>query len=193
MQFSWTPQTGSPTGLALFASSADGSHIVAAVQGASLYTSADFGVTWNAGGVIGPFTSLASLSDGTHLVVASSNGIYLSGDPGTTWVAQSSLPSASWQSVASSSDGSRVVAVAGNGLVYTYAAGTGVWIAQSQAPSVPWRAVASSSDGSQLIAAAGGKTGQVYTYTDSCGKWTPASGPPSAGWSAVASSTVVPS
>src|SRR6266536_810154 len=74
------------------------------------------------GAPYGPWNSVASSADGTKLVAAArefldscgiySDGlIYTSPDSGATWT-QTSAPTNSWQSVASSADGTKLVAAA---------------------------------------------------------------------------------
>jgi photosystem II stability/assembly factor-like uncharacterized protein len=99
------------------ASSADGSHLVAVVDGAGIYTSANYGVTWN-----GPYgssqnwSSVASSADGSHLVaVVDGGGIYTSANYGVTWNGPYAS-SQNWFSVASSLDGTHLVAVADAGV-----------------------------------------------------------------------------
>ena len=102
------------------ASSSDGTHLVAVVNGGQIYTSADSGVTWTAQAAAGiDWQSVASSSDGTHLVaVAMFNGqIYTSADSGATWTAQAT--SQAWYSVASSSDGTHIVAADSGDRIYT--------------------------------------------------------------------------
>ena len=66
------------------------------------------------------WSSVASSSDGTHLVATVGNGqIYTSADSGVTWTAQPDAPSTVWVCVASSSDGLHLVAATGDGRIYT--------------------------------------------------------------------------
>ncbi|MDA8154872.1 MAG: hypothetical protein M0Z52_00240, partial [Actinomycetota bacterium] len=68
--------------------------------------------------LVGSWPSVASSSDGTHLVaVSSGGGIYTSSNSGSTW-AQTSAPTTTWQAVASSSDGTHLVAASFNGGIY---------------------------------------------------------------------------
>ena len=91
-----------------------------------------------------------------------------------TWI-QTSAPTNSWRSVASSADGTRLVAVAdstagipaGPGAIYL-STNSGVTWNQSGAPGNYWGSVASSADGTKLVALAGGP----YTSTNSGATWT---------------------
>jgi len=102
---------------------------------------------------------------------------------GITWSPQTS-GSYNWQSVASSSDGSKLVGVVYGGQVYTSTDFGVTWTARASAQN--WFTVASSSDGSKLVAAAA--VGQIYTSTDSGVTWT-AQNSGSRSWQSVASSS----
>jgi hypothetical protein len=81
----WT-QTAAPwTNWSCLACSADGSRLVAAVNGGLIYTSPDFGTTWAAGDAPSAnWVSVASSADGNKLVAAASGGpIYTSQSPAT--------------------------------------------------------------------------------------------------------------
>jgi hypothetical protein len=75
----WTAQTSGLPGSAHWgsvASSADGTHLVAVVDGGQIYTSANSGATWTAqaGAPSTSWLSVASSSDGTHLVAVVDGG-----------------------------------------------------------------------------------------------------------------------
>jgi photosystem II stability/assembly factor-like uncharacterized protein len=84
-----------------------------------------------------------------------------------TWT-QTSAPSNSWTSVASSADGSRLVAVAAPGLIYVSTNYGAAW-ALTVAPSNNWTSVASSADGSKLVAVS--NPGPIYVSTNSGTVW----------------------
>ena len=169
--WSLMPQTGQP--ISSVASSADGSKLVVLgwdpMGGTSkqLYTSFDYGATWNlgriftghafTGGAIAD-TAIASSSDGTKLVVAINGGqLYTSSDSGVTWTARESIRN--WTSVALSSDGNKVVATANSGQIYTSTDSGLSWIPRETDRA--WSAVAMSADGGLLISAIDG--GQLFT------------------------------
>jgi hypothetical protein len=112
----WTFQTNAPEWWAAWsvvASSADGSHLVAA--DGDIYTSADFGRNWTlqTNAPVSRWRSIASSSDGSHLVAAAlwyGGGIYTSANFGLDWTLQNVTDSST--SVASSADGSYLAAVA---------------------------------------------------------------------------------
>ncbi|MBI5774529.1 MAG: SBBP repeat-containing protein, partial [Verrucomicrobia bacterium] len=99
---------------------------------------------------------------------------------GTTWTARES--GRVWQSVASSSDGTKLVAVVNGGQLYTSTDSGANWTARESSRN--WFSVASSTDGTKLVAAVYG--GQLYTSTDSGATWTARDS--SRPWSSVASS-----
>jgi hypothetical protein len=147
---------------------------------------------------------VASSADGSHLVAVAiadpsmppatlSGTIYTSIDSGATWTL-TSAPVASWTSVASSADGSKLVAVSESadgdpgdprGLIYTSTDSGATWTATS-APRTTWEAVASSADGTKLVAADGANA-PIYTSSNSGGTWRATSAPHSF-WSSLASS-----
>jgi hypothetical protein len=124
----WNPTTAPTADWGCLASSADGTKLVAGINGGGIYTSTNAGATWRqtAASSMG-WLSIASSSDGSKLVaVANGSGIYLSIDSGLTWL-QTSAPSQisepsmlwSWSPVGSSADGTKLVAVVNGGDVYT--------------------------------------------------------------------------
>jgi photosystem II stability/assembly factor-like uncharacterized protein len=198
----WTAQTsGLPVSASWqsVASSADGTHLVAAAYfGVGIYTSADSGATWTqqmSGLPASGWSSVASSADGTHLVAVGDSGVYTYVDSSATWTLQTSgLPAsaAAWQSVASSVDGTNLVAVGYTG-IYTSADSGATWTQQTNGlpASVDWLSVASSADGTRLVAVEElTGTGAIYTSADSGATWWQLTVglPASAKWYSVASS-----
>ena len=166
------------------ASSADGSLLVGAVDGGSLYTSSDAGVNWVARDSNRNWEAVASSSSGANLVAAADGGqIYTSTDSGVTWV---STPSGTrnWKSVASSADGQKLLAADYGGRIYTSSNAGVAWVARESAR--PWYAVASSGSGSNLVAAVYG--GAIYTSSDFGTNWVSRTSD-SKLWTSVASSS----
>ena len=174
-----------------------------------IYTSADSGVTWTQTSAPNNYwSSVAASADGTKLVGAArgpfgfggndSDGlIYTSPDSGVTWT-QTSAPSNSWSSVASSPDGTKLVAVisydrsGSGGPIYTSTDSGATWTQSSALPH-RWASVASSADGTKLVAVVGKVAGEygdglIYTSTNSGATWMPQSSAPNEYWTAVASS-----
>jgi hypothetical protein len=111
--------------------------------------------------------SVASSSDGTHLVAAAYNGqLYTSANSGVTWTARAT--SQKWTSVASSVDGTHLVAAVNAGQIYTSTDSGVNWTARATVQN--WFSVASSSDGTHLVAVVAAD--QIYTSTDSGVNWT---------------------
>jgi hypothetical protein len=114
------------------ASSADGSHLAAVVNGGFIFVSTNFGTTWfETTAPMANWTSLAMSADGNELVAGGNGGfIYTSGDAGMTWVA-ATVPPANWSAVALSADGSVQVAAIRGDSIYT---GQGIISQALQAP-----------------------------------------------------------
>jgi len=163
------------------ASSADGTRLAAASgisdanghSAGAIFTSTNGGLTWtwNAPGT--DWQSIASSADGMNLAAVGgieingdvgpylAVGIYTSSNFGLTWT-QSSAPSTSWQSIASSADGTQLAAVVYGGGIYASTNSGVTWI-QSSAPSTSWQSIVPSADGTQLAAVVNG--GGIYTST----------------------------
>jgi photosystem II stability/assembly factor-like uncharacterized protein len=90
-----------------------------------------------------------------------------------------------WESIASSSDGSKLAAVNYGGGIYTSANGGSTWILTSAPNNLNWKSIASSSDGSKLAAGVDG--GGIYTSANGGSTWILTSAP-SATWYSIASS-----
>jgi hypothetical protein len=148
--------------------SADGSTLVAVVDGGQIYTSFNSGANWSPNFTNKPWRSVASSSNGTKMVAVVSNGqIYTSTDSGFSWTPHEI--NRLWFWVASSADGTKLVAVDGNGRIYTSSDSGVSWIPHES--NRFWQSVASSSDGTKLVAVVFG--GQIYTSTDSGVTWIP--------------------
>ena len=122
----WSPASAPSGQWVSVASSADGTHLVAASQPnvqyytrGLVYFSTDSGVTWRSNNAVdGTWTSVASSADGTQFVaVNDGGGMLVSANSGTTWVTNPA-PIVAWQPVAMSGDGSRIIAGALYGSIY---------------------------------------------------------------------------
>jgi DNA-binding beta-propeller fold protein YncE len=206
------------------AASADGRVMVAVANpGPSgptgpIYISTNSGALWTPAGnaPLGTWQSVACSADGSKIIAAQGGGqgsftgsIYTSTNTGATWVTNkviSSLGSAipfpqSWESVASSADGTKLAAAdlssAVSGLVhglaiYTSTNFSGVWTRATNAPMLGWESVALSADGTKLAAVANGSA-NIYTSPDFGTTWITNNVPISpngiqSGWSSIASS-----
>jgi hypothetical protein len=178
----WTSSGGSLTWKAI-AASADGSRLVAAVQGGQIYTSTDFGATWAITASSRQWTSVASSADGLKLVASVNGGqLYTSVNGGTNWTAQES--NRAWNSVASSLDGVKLTATTSgaSGQVFTSDNSGASWF--PRLGPAPFSAVAMSGNGSNIVATIQG--GNIQTSTNFGGNWTPRESNRS--WTCVASS-----
>ncbi|CAN2039469.1 hypothetical protein GMMP15_1270001 [Candidatus Magnetomoraceae bacterium gMMP-15] len=106
-------------------------------------------------------------NDGQTILLGNSS-ILIEGEVGETWTARDSKRS--WNSVASSSDGTKLVAVVDGGNIYTSTDSGETWTARMTNSNQDWISVASSSDGTKLVAVV--YAGNIYTSTDSGETWT---------------------
>lgn len=165
------------------ASSADGTKLVAVVNGGQIYTSTDSGVAWIPRASVQYWVSVASSADGIKLVAVEQGGqIYTSTDSGVTWTPRDT--NRAWQSVASSADGTKLVAGVNMGYIYTSIDSGVTWTPHDSARW--WSSLASSSDGTKIVAALNNGS-QIFTSTDSGITWTPRASVTN--WSSVASSS----
>lgn len=142
------------------ASSADGSHLQAAVNGGPIYSSTNSGATWATNNApASNWVSVASSADGIKLAAAiggnAKGGIYTSTNAGATWKLSGANNSVSWRQVVSSADGTRLFAAtaASPGNCY-YSTNSGTnWTIITSLPVGSWSSVACSANGMTLIAA----------------------------------------
>jgi hypothetical protein len=153
------------------ASSADGNTLLVGRADSSfrVHTSTDAGVTWNTNTLLFYCVAAACSADGAKMFVAClGNKIYTSTNSGFTWNTNSTAPNKSWQSLASSADGTRLVAAVDNGTpgeIYTSSDSGATWTSNNVALQY-WNFVASSADGGTLVAAAanlGTAPGPIYS------------------------------
>ena len=190
----WTQSwVGSGTGdfIMSAASSSDGTHLIAGVWGfcltfgghttcpsftGRLYISSDSGGTWNEtqpdGNINGYWLSVASSSDGTHLIAAggANVGLYTSTNSGSTWTKSNIGQGNYFSSVASSSDGTHLIVSGSAGLYISSNYGSTWTQAQPAGSNGFWYAVASSADGTHLVAEE--DSGRIYVSLDSGATWT---------------------
>ena len=149
------------------AASADGSKLVAVVNGGNIYTSTDYGANWIPRDSSRAWRAVASSGDGIKLVAAVNGGfIFTSTDSGTNWTSR--FGPANWTSVASSLDGVRLVATILGGLIYTSTDSGLNWIPRFA--NANWSSVASSENGMNLVATVQGQL--LYTSTNAGTNWT---------------------
>ncbi len=117
----WAPTVAPSHGSSSIASSADGTHLVAAAD--SIYLSTNTGASWTEKNISGnPYVSLvASSADGSKLIAISSGGsqISTSTDYGNDW-ATTNFTTQRWYSVAASADGNELLASESKGGVWIY-------------------------------------------------------------------------
>jgi hypothetical protein len=129
----WQITSAPKTNWCSIACSADGSKLFAAAYDNSvfgiqngLFKSTNSGATWTTLTIPGDLLqciTVACSTNGNTLIIAPSSyytgGIYTSTDSGATWITNN-VPTASWSSVASSADGSKLVAAKYPGPIYTW-------------------------------------------------------------------------
>jgi hypothetical protein len=119
---------------------------------------------------IGDITRVSSTGTGGWKI-AQNAGQFVSsanlvGNIGPVWAPHGT--NQNWESIASSSDGTKLVAGVYGGQIYTSTDSGASWTARDS--SRIWYSVASSADGTKLVAGVYG--GQIYTSTDSGVTWT---------------------
>ena len=102
------------------ASSADGSHLAAAISGGLIYVSTNFGAHWFAcNAPTNNWCFIVMSADGTRMTAAAKGDLlYSSTNSGLNWVA-ANVPASNWASVATSADGAELVAVVDRGVLYS--------------------------------------------------------------------------
>jgi len=145
------------------ACSANGTTLAVASYLVSIST--NLGTSWVTNYVAGAAEYHVTCSATGEKVVAAVNGggIYHSTDSGANWT-KTDAPDASWGSIASSADGTRLVAAVGQyyaGQIYA-SSNSGVNWLPTSAPGAVWASVALSADGNKVAASTRG--GGIYTW-----------------------------
>jgi hypothetical protein len=109
---------------------------------------------------------------------------------GFTWTQRTAPGSRSWQSIASSSDGTKLAAAVDGGYIYTSTDSGVTWTERTAAGSHLWSSITSSSDGTKLAAVAHVYGyGYICTSTDSGATWTEHTVAGGNSWYSIASSS----
>jgi photosystem II stability/assembly factor-like uncharacterized protein len=164
----------------------DGTNIVGATNATLIITNVSganvgsYTVTVNSGvgSVTSQAASVASMNIGLFQSVTNWNTL-------ANWTQTSAPTNIDWDSIASSSDGTRLAAVVDGGGIYTSTNAGETWT-ETSAPNTNWNSIASSSDGSQLAAVVDG--GGICTSTNAGVTWTQTSAPVGS-WVSIASSS----
>jgi hypothetical protein len=147
----WTATSAPVTNWSSVASSADGSKLVAAVNGGLIYTSTNSGSTWVATSApTNLWWRVASSADGARLFAVSS-GLYASADSGSTW--QPTGEGAQYfNSIACSADGTKLAATYLFGRAFSTNSGaTWMYLDGPEPVSVSFVSVSTSADGNTLV------------------------------------------
>jgi hypothetical protein len=162
------------------ASSADGTRLVAAATGGSIYTSSDSGATWIARDSVRTWTWVASSADGSRLLagdltydVPCRGDLFTSTDFGVSWNAGGQADC--WRVVASAADGVHLFAASGGPGTMTprfvaSSDGGSTWKTTSTAFMLPTR-IAVSADGTRLMVV----DQKLWLSADSGSTWTTSS------------------
>lgn len=190
----WTLTSAPSNAWTSVACSADGRTVVGGASGA-IYTSADWGGSWNSNTVpwIPASTNavlVAASTDGSNLLaVVQRIGFFTSTNAGGTWVSNSVLANNGfWISAASSADGIRLWAVNDSYPHIWVSTNGGIAWTATTAFNSNWRAVSPTADGRRLVGVDYGWG--VYISTNSGQSWTKTTAPsiPGQNWQAAASS-----
>ena len=122
-------------------------------------------------------------------LVATVNGgqIYTSTNAGTNWTPHAS--SLVWNTVASSTDGTRLIAAQNNSSIYISTDSGNTWSTTSDNDSGAWSGAVSSSDGSRLaVVYAESSAGYIDVSSDSGNTWSQQFGAGNSDWSGIACS-----
>jgi photosystem II stability/assembly factor-like uncharacterized protein len=201
--------TGAPSNNMFWASmvsSSDGSILAATASSGGIYSSTNSGTSWflsdAASSITNYWPSIATSANGCNLVAIGNvkvnesftGSIYASTNSGMTWTLQSNAPVATWLSVASSADGSKLIATTdrSDGRIFTSTNFGANW-KQTSVIVPQWKTVVSSADGTKLAAASlgfplFGSTNEVFFSNDSGVIWSSIGAPPDANsdWDIVA-------
>ncbi len=104
-----------------------------------------------------------------------------------TWTDQTTAGSQYWQSITSSSDGTKLAATVSGGDIYTSADSGTTWTDQTAAGSRLWTSITSSSDGTKLAATV--SRGDIYTSADSGVTWATSTASGLRIWTSITSSS----
>jgi len=174
----WVLASAPSTNWSCVASSADGTKLVAAVNGGLIYISTNSGGAWMpTSAPTNAWTCVASSADGTRLVAAASwyrgdGFVYTSRDSGSTW-SSADASQAYWASVASSADGSKLAAAGDVVHVSTDSGGTWTYLGPTGIPtSATFPLISSTADGTTL-AVVEVRAGSSQIFITSSSVWAP--------------------
>lgn len=113
---SWTNVVTEYSGWSSMTSATDGQYLAATTEGSSIWTSSDYGVTWNTNNFlnrVSDWVSISANSSGEQMIAASaSNGVWISYSYGSNWTIWTDSVPLNWAGVASSGPGLYVYAAA---------------------------------------------------------------------------------
>lgn len=155
------------------AMSRDGLVTVAVGLNGGPRVSTDSGDSWNditTGLPVGvPWRSVALSGDGSSMVLASDEHVFISSNSGTTWATSTATGSGNWFDVAMSDDGSVIAATKNSGSAYLSTDSGASWNAISEVGSGFWRGASVSTDGSTIMI--GSSNDYLWYSRDSGSTW----------------------
>jgi hypothetical protein len=188
-------------------SSIDGANLAATVNGGTIYTSSDSGVSWTArtDGVnpsnglpaTANWVSIASSGDGAKLaaIAATPNGgVWTSSNSGSTWTQGTLTGTNSWTGISSSRDGNYLAAIASNIIgIYIWTTSTNTWTLKTTGlPTLVtnWSSITSSANGQYLAASIDSTVapGGIYRSSNYGDNWSAFAG--NFRWSYITSSSL---
>ena len=182
----WAPQVTTAGQWTAIASSSNGQYLAACINGGSIYTSANYGTTWNISANTSAlaWSAIAVSASGQYQVAAVTSGsLYFSGNYGVTW-ASSGLTGAAWSAIAISASGQYAMAAVNGGLIWVSSNNGTTWSSvASGISSSAWSSIAVSASGQYAAAAING--GYIWVSSNYGVTWSQSSSQ-SLNWSSVA-------
>jgi hypothetical protein len=181
--------------------SSDWTQLVATATDWSVYTSGDSWSTWvpktKFTSTLAPYDrgGISVSTDGAKLAALTFSGygyVYTSTNGGGSWTERTGMWQGQWESLAASSNGSKLVIWGRETYIYTSTNGGATWVQRTASWQRDWQGIASSADGTKLAAVdynrkSVGQGGYIYTSTNSGANWTQTNAPESR-WIGIASS-----
>lgn len=189
----WVDQTlsGSQNWSAI-TSSGNGQYIYGAVDTGHIWSSSDYGVNWTDQTIPGSaaWNAITISDDGKNIAAnagyQATSFVWTSADYGTNWTLATTT-SFIWNSMTSSSDGSKLAATESNGYIWTSSDYGVNWVDQMSSGSREWGSITSSASG-QYLAATVRNNGDIWTSNDYGATWIDQIGSGQRNWTAITSS-----
>lgn len=155
--------------------SSDFLKLTAVRQNGNIWTSSDYGITWNKNALSSKawFCVCGSIDMSKQAAVVNGGNIWISTNSGSTWSDMAAAGNRTWRSICCSSDFTKLAAVVNGGNIFTSNNSGSAWTDRASAGTRSWRYIACSSDGGNLVATVENTTsGNVVISRDSGVTWT---------------------